>query len=48
MIDCRNTRILGRNFFKLRRLYLTAFPEIERHPVTELFSASARGKAEFL
>ena len=48
MIDCRNTQILGRNFFKLRRLYLTAFPKIERHPVTELFSASARGKAEFL
>ena len=48
MIDCRKTRILGRNFFKVRRLYLTAFPEIERHPVMELFSASAKGRAEFL
>ena len=47
-MDCRKTRILGRNFFMLRRLYLTAFPKIERHPVTELFSASSRGKAEFL
>ena len=48
MIDCRETKVLGRNFFKVRRLYLTAFPKIERHPVMELFSASAKGRAEFL
>ena len=48
MIDCRATKVLGRNFFKVRRLYLTAFPKIERHPVMELFSASAKGRAEFL
>ena len=48
MIECRETKILGRNFFKVRRLYLTAFPKIERHPVMELFSASSKGKAEFL
>ena len=46
MMDCRKTRILGRNFFKVRRLYLTAFPKIERHPVMELFSASYNGRAE--
>ena len=48
MVECRKTRILGRCFFKVRRLYLTAFPKIERHPVMELFSASANGQAEFL
>lgn len=48
MVESRETRILGRNFFKVRRLYLTAFPKIERHSVIELFSASSRGKAEFL
>lgn len=48
MIDCKETRFLGRNFFKVRRLYLSAFPKIERHPVMELFSASAKGQTEFL
>ena len=48
MIVCGKTRVLGRNFFKVRRLYLSAFPKIERHRVMELFSASARGGAEFL
>lgn len=48
MIKCNTTGILGRHFFKVRRLYLSAFPKIERHPVMELFSASARGRAEFL
>ena len=48
MMDCRKTQILGRNFLKVRRLYLTAFPKIERHPVMELFSASYKGRAEFL
>ena len=47
-VACSETRMLGKNFFKLRRLYLTAFPEIERHSVWELFSASSEGKAEFL
>ena len=48
MINCRETKILGRNFFKVRRLYLSAFPKIERHELLELFSASSKGKAEFL
>lgn len=48
MINCRETKILGRNFFKVRRLYLSAFPKIERHDLMELFSASSKGKAEFL
>lgn len=48
MINCRETKILGRNFFKVRRLYLSAFPKIERHELMELFSASSKGKAEFL
>lgn len=47
-IKCRETKVLGRNFFKVRRLYLTAFPKIERHSMMELFSASAKGRAEFL
>lgn len=29
-------------------LYLTAFPEIERHPVDELFDACDTGKCEWL
>ena len=48
MLDCRQARILGRHFFKVCRLYRTAFPKIERHPVMELFSASSGGRAEFL
>ena len=48
MMDCHGTRILGKHFFKVRRLYLTAFPKIERHPLTELLSASYKGGAEFL
>lgn len=48
MIECKEARILGKHFFKLRRLYLSAFPKIERHRVMELFSASTKGSAEFL
>ena len=48
MIECNETKILGKHFFKVRRLYLSAFPKIERHPVMELFSASSKGRAEFL
>ena len=48
MISCRETRIFGEYFFKVRRLYLSAFPKIERHSVRELFSASSKGMAEFL
>ena len=48
MIECNETNVLGKHFFKVRRLYLSAFPKIERHPVMELFSASSNGRAEFL
>ena len=48
MIECKEARILGKHFFKLRRLYLSAFPKIERHRVMELFSASTKDSAEFL
>ena len=29
-------------------LYLTAFPEIERHPIEELYDACGTGKCEWL
>lgn len=48
MIDCKETVIFGRHFFKVIRLYHSAFPKIERHPVMELFRASGKGMAEFL
>ena len=32
----------------VENLYLTAFPEIERHPVEELFNACDTGKCEWL
>ena len=48
MIECGGTKFLGKHFFKVRRLYLSAFPKIERHPVMELFRASSKDKAEFL
>lgn len=48
MIECNETFSGGRHFFKVCRLYLSAFPKIERHTLRELFSASARGDAEFL
>lgn len=48
MIECNETLFLGKHFLKLCRLYLSAFPKIERHPLRELFSASANGEAEFL
>lgn len=48
MYELTNTKVLGRHFIKVCRLYLTAFPKIERHTLRELFSASSEGKAEFL
>lgn len=48
MIECNETLFLGKHFFKVCKLYLSAFPKIERHTLRELFSASARGDAEFL
>lgn len=48
MIDCKENKILGKHFFKVRRLYLSAFPKIERHPVMELFKASSKDRADFL
>ncbi len=48
MISCSKIRPFGRYFLNATRLYLTAFPKIERHPVRELFEASSAGKAEFL
>ncbi len=32
----------------MERLYLTAFPEIERHPIDELFEACEAGNCEWL
>ena len=48
MYELTDTKVLGRHFIKVCRLYLTAFPKIERHTLKELFSASSEGKAEFL
>lgn len=48
MIECSNTIFPGRHFFKVCRLYLTAFPKIERHRLSELFRAARKGDSEFL
>lgn len=48
MIDCNEAKVFGKHFFKVRRLYLSAFPKIERHSLRELLHASSNGGAEFL